>query len=368
MIKERLSIELIGKTRFFLGLAIGVMLTVLLYVFFAYFREILRAHTFSSGLIIPTEREFLIYNFFFAATSATIGFGLVIWFWFHGLFSSRRTRLRINYISGYAMFWSMALLYLVSKTGSFLTWIPFSLPGYEDDLNLAREFPLILFLLPLVFYLNIWMPIRLSYRSGNWFLKSLAIFILLTTVLAFNSPIDQKVLNSSQDRYMAPYNKIVDDEIEKAKSKGILFSDLAVDYVRHNKSGKVSTIAMALKERFKSKVPIPIDSVVLELMLVKKTTIRHLNTEDWTVEENRWPFALPRDIYAQFKASNDTIKNQYLLEILHEYEHIFKDDWDNMEDEGLSDKFFCRSSIQNRYFVISHQVSHFLYLLKQEGK
>ena len=88
--KEKISIGLLGQKRFYLGLSIGLFLAVLTYLFFGYFREILRGQTFDSDLLIPTETEFLIYNLFFAAVSVTFGFGVTVWFWFHGLLLSQR--------------------------------------------------------------------------------------------------------------------------------------------------------------------------------------------------------------------------------------------------------------------------------------
>jgi len=280
LIKEKISIGLLGQKRFYLGLSIGLFLAILTYLFFGYFSEILRWQTFDSDLVIPTETEFLIYNLFFAAVSVTFGFGVTVWFWFHGLFSSQRPRRRINYISAYAMFWSMTLIYLVSKTGSNMTWLLFVMDGYDDHLNLSKEFPLLLFLLPTVLFLNIWTGIRLSFRSGGWFLKSLGVYIVLSAILAFSSPIDQSGLNNSWNEYMAPYNQIVDNEIKKARSKGLRFSVKAVETIRFNRKERVIKQAKDLKERFKSEKPVSTDSVVLELIAIKKTTIRSLDG-DW---------------------------------------------------------------------------------------
>ncbi|HMR56238.1 MAG TPA: hypothetical protein PKC10_02910 [Cyclobacteriaceae bacterium] len=358
MIRGRISIELLGRKRFYIGLSIGLCLTILTYLFFCYFREMFRRQTFNSDLLIPTETEFFIYNFFFAASSVTFGFGATVWFWFHGLFSSKRPRRRINYISAYSIFWSMTLIYVVSRTGSNLTWILFGMDGYDDHLNLSSEFPLLLFLLPTVFFLNIWSGIRLSFRSGGWFLKSLGVYIVLSAILAFSSPIDQRGLNDSWNEYMAPYNQIVDNEIEKAQSKELQFSEKAVETIRFNRKERVVKQAKALKERFTSKTPIPTDSVVLELIAIKKTTIRALDSKNWNDKTGNWPFALPKDVYRQISISDDSTKNDYLREILTEYESIFKDDWDMVRESGLSDKYFNRTFIQRWYKEIFLELQH----------
>ena len=161
-----------------------------------------------------------------------------------------------------------------------MTWLLFVMDGYDDHLNLSKEFPLLLFLLPTVLFLNIWTGIRLSFRSGGWFLKSLGVYIVLSAILAFSSPIDQSGLNNSWNEYMAPYNQIVDNEIKKARSKGLRFSVKAVETIRFNRKERVIKQAKDLKERFKSEKPVSTDSVVLELIAIKKTTIRSLDG-DW---------------------------------------------------------------------------------------
>jgi hypothetical protein len=348
--KEKISIGLLGQRRFYIGLSIGLFLSMLIYLFFGYSREILRGLTFDSDLLIPTEREFFVYNLFFAAVSATIGFGVTVWFWFNGLFSSERPRSRINYISAYSMFWAMTLIYVVSKTGSAMTLILFAVEGYDDNLNFSKEFPLLLFLLPTVFFLNIWTPIRLSFRSGNWFTKSLGGYVTLSIILAFSSPIDQSGMNDSWHKYMALYNQIVDSEIRTAQLKGLQLSPKAVATIRFNRKERVIKQAKNLKERFKSEKPIPTDSVILELIAIKKTTIRALEGT-WDDKRGRWPFALPRDVYRQIEISDDSVKNDYLMEILIGYESIFTDDWDwnILIERGLLDKYYNRYSMQQYY-------------------
>jgi hypothetical protein len=366
--KEKISIGLFGQKRFYIGLSIGHFLAILTYLFFGYFREILRGQTFDSDLLIPTETEFLIYNLFFAAVSVTFGFGVTVWFWFQGLFSSQRPRRRINYISAYSMFWSMTLIYVVSKTGSNMTWLLFAMDGYDDHLNLSKEFPLLLFLLPTVLFLNIWTGIRLSFRSGGWLLKSLGVYLVLSAILAFSSPIDQSGLNDSWNEFMTPYNQIVDNEIKKAQSKGLQFSVKAIETIRFNRKERVIKQAKELKERFTSENPIPTDSVVLELIAIKKTTIRSLDSKDWDDKTGCWPFALPRDVYRQIKISDDSIKNNYLREILTEYESIFKedwDDWDKSREIGFSDKYSNRFSMQRWYMEIFLELQHFKDKLKE---
>ena len=265
------------------------------------------------------------------------------------------------------MFWSMTLIYVVSKIGSSMHWILFAMDEYDNHLNLSKEFPLLLFLLPTVLFLNIWTPIRLSFRSGSWLLISLSGYVILSTVLAFSSPIDQNGLNDSWHKYMAPYNEIVDNEIQLAESKGIHFSAKAVETIRFSRKERVIKQVIDLKERFKSEKPIQTDSVVLELITIKKATTYALHGT-WDDKEGRWPFALPRDVYRQIIITDDSIKKEYLKAILTEYESICKDDWDDwdmIQQSDLSDKYLARSSMQRLYEEIFLELEHFKNKLKK---
>src|SRR5690606_29195598 len=112
----------------------------------------------------------------------------------------------------------------------------------------------------------IWMPVRLVYRSASWFLKAFFVFVSLTVILALTTPIDQRVLNNAWLTYMSPYNKIVDDEVVLACSKGILISEKAIETVRYNRKERVLLLATTLKNRFSQDAPVPPDSIVLELI------------------------------------------------------------------------------------------------------
>jgi len=262
----------------------------------------------------------------------------------------------------------MTLLYVISKSGTNITFVLLTIEGFDDHFNLAEEFTLLLFLLPTVFFLNIWTPIRLSYQSGNWLLRSLVAFIALTTLLAFSSPIDQRILNQSWEEYMAPYNQIVDNEIQRANSKGITFSNEAIETIRFNKKERVLIQANNLKSRFKSITSIPTDTVVLELILVKKSTIRTSYKSLSMNEANCWPYALPRHIYQQIQLTDDSIKIEYLREILQEYDSIFKTEWDFMESYGLSDRNETRSTLSRWYGEIAFELIYFNNKLKEERR
>lgn len=369
MRREKLTIGLFGKTRFWTGLSIGLATTLLLYFFFAYGREILRSTTAYSGdLLIPTKAEIIAYNLFFAAISITAGFGLTIWFWFHNPFSFKHSYSFNQFTRTTIITGTLILLIAVMRTGNISLFLLYGMDGYDNHLSFYYEIPELLVLLPSYFFLNIWTPIRVKYRAGNWFWYSIIIFCTGTVVLGFSTPIDQTQMNENWERSNAPYHKIVDSEVARAKDKGIKINPETIEILRFRGKQRVIDKAKSLKQNFKSKDPIPTDLIIAELILVKKTTLRFVDNSAREDQEKMWPFALPRDVFKQMTLSNDTTRAQYLKEILKEYQDIFaeKEDepWQLGEKDGLTDKYQNRFSMKWWYRDIELETDKYLDSLK----
>lgn len=80
--KQTISIQAIGKQRFWLGLTIGIICSIVLALSFSYTRESFRLFSvFSGDLLILENREIVLLNFFFAVLSSVLGFSISLWFW-----------------------------------------------------------------------------------------------------------------------------------------------------------------------------------------------------------------------------------------------------------------------------------------------
>jgi hypothetical protein len=243
----------------------------------------------------------------------------------------------------------LVLLVVVFRTGYFTINLLYGLDGYDNHLSFYYQTPELLILLPTVFFLNVWTPIRLKYRAGNWFWISLVVYFLGTILLGLSFPIDQSKLNRNWDISISPYNKIVDSEIERATLNGIIIPNKTISTLRFIKKQRLVDLAKQVKHEFKSKKPISTDRIVIELILVKKSTISSINSRDREDREQSWPFALPSDIYNQMAKSSDSLRTQYLKEIMFEYKEIFKNEqkepWELGEIDGLLEKY------ENRWFM-----------------
>lgn len=351
-IKDQLSPALIGKTRFYLGIAVGLVFSTLAFGFFAYFREIMRYRTLDSDFVVLTFAEHFWYNLFFAAICVTAGFGFTVWTWFHDMRASNRMpRRRINYISAYSIFWGMGLLYVVAKEGTVLGILFYGRVGYDGYMDWLKELPEILVMMPTLAFLNIWVPIRRAFICGRWMIIIFAAWIAWSTILALSFPLDSSELNRIGERKLAPYRQIVNEETAKARSKGVVFSPLAIEAIMYNTKDRSIKQMIVLKSRFAVNRPVPADSVVLELIIVKKTPVLRL-PETQCYDDLCWPFALPRHVYRQLKMATDPIARKYLKEILIEYNQIFNTENTDAElEDGLWQKYANRDRMQGYWSI-----------------
>jgi hypothetical protein len=367
--REKLTIGLFGKAKFWTGLFLGLTTTLISYFFFTYGREILRSTTAYSGdLLIPTKAEFIAYNLFFSAISITIGFGIMTWFWFHNPFSFRHSYSFNQFIRTSLITGTLILLVAVMRTSNISLNLLYGLDGYDNHLSFYYEMPELLILLPTFFFLNSWTTIRIKYRAGNWFWYSILTYCVGTAILGFSTPIDQNQLNSNWDKFNAPYHKIIDNELEQAKSNGITIPPKIIETLRFNGKQRVVELAKDLKSKFKKDKSIPTDLVVAELILIKKTTLRSVDNGHRDDQEKMWPFALPKDVYRQVTLDNDSVKTKYLKEILLEFSKIFKEQekepWEVGEADGLSDKYYNRRTMQWWYRDIKSETDKYVDSLK----
>lgn len=358
-IKSPISVALIGRSRFYLGIAVGLVFSTLSFGFFAYFKEVFRLRTLDSDFVVLTSLEYYHYNLFFAAISATAGFGFTVWTWFHGMrVSSRMPRRRLNYISAYAIFWSIGLMYVVAKGGTVLEFLFYDQIGCDGYMDWLRQMPELMVLMPTLAFVNIWTPIRLAFISGKWMITSIAAWIAWSAMLAWSFPVDPSELNKLAERKLAPYQKIVNEEAAAARSKGVLISEPALEAIKYNTKGRTIRQMIALKRRFAVKIKVPADSVVLALIIVKKTPVYQIPGVPCHGDDQCWPFVLPRHVYQQLKLTTDPIAKEYLEAILNEFDQIFNSEesdltYEDIEEAGLWQKYANRDRLRGYYDIKS---------------
>ena len=84
ILKPEISIDELGKRQFWTGVIIGLGISFSLCYLINYSREALRSITFFRDPIILTNKDFRLYDLFFATFSTSIGFGFTIIYWLKG--------------------------------------------------------------------------------------------------------------------------------------------------------------------------------------------------------------------------------------------------------------------------------------------
>lgn len=318
-IKQPLTVALIGRQKFWIGIYFGAFSSLLIHLLLCYGREIFRLSPHDHDLILLSSSEYLIYNTFFAAVAAAAGFGFMIWFWFGYSRSLGISNLWRNNIRFYAICGSFILLIVVFRAGLTASLLLYSRPGYEDDLVLYRDFPHLLIMLPAVVFLNHWTLVRMKFIAGKWFLVSIPAYVITVLVLVIISPGD---LGSARwEVSQAEYRQTVNKIIEEASVDGVSIDHVTKELLHHNQNRSVIELAVGLKKAFSSDHPVATDSIIMELVLIRKLILSRLVGPP--SEESRWPFVLPRDVHRQMGMSEDSVRIKYLKAIMDEYHKLF---------------------------------------------
>lgn len=319
--REKISIQNIGRQRFWIGIVAGLVSAISVSLFFNYSREVLRLFTsISADLLILKENELLFFNYFFSFLSTVLGLSITIWVW---ILNKKHNRIKeriykqLSIANAILIFW--VILMIISRFGSILPLALFGTPGYDNHLNLYDEYWILFVLMPIVVFMQSWFTVRLVYQSGRWILLSLIFCILTAFTLQWTTTVNQEKLNSAYHQRFEDDYKYIDQEIKNAKERyGVAFSELTIEILKKQiTESSVEQIAM-VREAFSNDRPVSMDTIILQ-----KIIIRNFKEGGWYSYSRyslaNWRYALPNDILKQlnyFDSSSNETKE--LFEILRE--------------------------------------------------
>jgi len=319
--KHELSIQNIGRNRFWIGLAAGLLSAIILSLFFNHSREVLRLVTgITPDLLILPEQEVLFFNYFFSFLSTVLGHSITIWIWMQNKHHKRRKdRLyKLLSVTNAVMMFAVALM-LISRIGSNLTIVLFAQMSYDHHLPLYEEYSMLFILVPIVIFLHNWHSVRLAYRAGKCILISSMVVPLIAIGLQFTATVDQKKNNQAYLHRFIEEHTYIEREVKMAKENyGIDFNDMTIEILKKwNAESSVEQIKR-VKTAFSSLRPVTLDTILLQKIIIRnyKQTWEHHPSAN---RINNWPYALPVDIERQLEyfhiRSNET---KELYEVLRE--------------------------------------------------
>ncbi len=214
--KKKISVQNIGTQRFWIGIIAGFFSAVSISLFIDYSREALRLFTiFSSNLLTLSEQDSSFYNLFFSGLSSVLGLSITIQIWMSNTIHERRKDRIYKQVSKtniLLIFW--AVIMIVSRIGSIIPIVLFSLPDYDNQFNLDKEFWLLFVLLPLVIFMQNWFIVRLIYKASNWIILSFFACVFLTYILSQTTSIKQENLNNAYPKLKEKYSRYNEQEIK----------------------------------------------------------------------------------------------------------------------------------------------------------
>ena len=317
--KSKISIQNIGKQRFWFGILAGFISALSISLAFNQVREVFRFFTsMSADLLILENQELTFFNYFFASLSTVLGLAITIWIWM-----GNRTRTRkmdklykqLSRTNALLIFW--LILMMIARFGSILSFILFGTSGYDNQLNLYNDYWILFVLIPIVVFAQSWFSVRLVYRAGKWIFLSLLICVITAFTLSKTTTVDQEKLNNAYfKRYEKDY-EYIDKEISKSKvNYGIEYGSKTIEILKkwHAESSveQVNSIKIAFAKGNK----VSIDTIILQ-----KIIVHNFKRGNWYYHRRNslenWHYALPKDILKQIEYfdsnSNETKELFYIL-------------------------------------------------------
>lgn len=184
------------------GLLLWILTAYIFYAFFQLYREAFRFFTGHIGdrtLLVLTPTENYIYNLFYAAIASALGYSIALRFILQNSVyrPNWRTVSLLRKTLNDEGFWTWSFLLWFGKLGSMLG-IWYLIFAMQYDLNLIKEFAIMLVLLPLVLFYSSWPSFSRLVQANKaiWFLRVSVVFILMSFGFALKNFTDYEAINN----------------------------------------------------------------------------------------------------------------------------------------------------------------------------
>lgn len=351
--KEKISIQNIGRQRFWIGIVSGLFSAIIITLTFNYFRELFRFFTtISADLLILGESELQFYNYFFATLGTVLGLSITVSIWMsNNNHKRKRDRIYKLYAGTNIIFLFWLILMMIARFGSVIPLVLYGMPGYDNQLNLFEEYWFLFVLIPIVVFTQNWFIVRRIYHSGKWILFSLLICLLTAFTLKITTSVNQEILNNTYFKNFETDYNYVDQQLAKAKIKyGIEFQEKTISTLKKWHTESSLDQVMSLKLTFSKDNKVSLDTIILQ-----KIVIRNFKEGGWYYRSNsieNWRYAYPIDVYRQLEYYDiNSNESKELLEIIREQINLVNTpeiDWEEYDKHTNTE---IRKSLGVKYNV-----------------
>lgn len=348
-LKPEISVESIGKQRFWTGIILGFISAFIISYLFSYSREAFRLISLIDDLFILPEKEFRFYDLFYSFFAASIGLGITIISWLSG---KRFPEIKKNYIRNYAIsnIWFVIFLALstVSRFGSVLSLILFRSEGSDNHLNFIQNFWLLLLLIPTFILTYQWNIIRLIFRTKHWIIISYIFCFIAAFYLYKTTAPNRDILNDAYYFHNKERFEFIKHEMIEAKRYGVSISDSTEKILQRKYTEEIIDLVVRVQNAFETDSFVSIDTLILQKIIIHNLQGRgyyYWHPEDL---DKNWSFAFPEQIYRQIIKYDDI--NSPSVKVLFEllYEQIALFDISDLESRQWED--YTRYDYERLYY------------------
>jgi hypothetical protein len=180
--KSDFNVEQIGCFRFYSGLIIGFIFSLVLNQFFLSIIQI------SDSLVLATDsyskipidsKPTFYYSFFWSLFSISLAFSFTVYLWTCKPILNTRRETRLNRIAQTNSLFIFALIFL-----SVSRLLQFYIGFHYVDFEIKEEVGILLFMIPIFIFAYNWVYISKIYKATKSFMISILIFVIYGLVLS----------------------------------------------------------------------------------------------------------------------------------------------------------------------------------------
>ncbi len=315
-LKPSLSIENIGKTRFWMGISLGIFHGLILYGFVFCFLEtvsLIKVGMFSD---IPFQTKDALYfeHTFLVALAIAIASHTMIRYWFsqptyHFYKTRRHVSLRVLHYSLFIEFlsWYMIVVFLrdILTAQTLVGSAVYSFYGH------------LFFIVPVYLFLTAWIEVSRYFKVWRWKLYTLGISLLCVVSLSF---IDLSNFRYAEVAYEKMYGEellYLNTQLEFAKEKfDVNFSEETISTLKLSIAGDLQKLLLETKQKFETNKKVRLKDIILQKILIHN--FKSAEFEGYGMQY----YPEPIDVYAQLKKVPS--KSAEATELLHILDEMYQ--------------------------------------------
>ncbi|MFK7749400.1 MAG: hypothetical protein AB8B65_13475 [Kordia sp.] len=323
--KQGLSIAIIGKLQFWIGILLGVFNAVVFYLFIFYLLDFMNLFNISmdGDLPLQTKDRSFFETPFLAATSFSLGVTMMIRHWFmQPTFRYQRSCKNISLrISNYSLFIFYLVLYAAIV---YIRFFVFGKTFTEADRPI--NYTSLFFTIPLYLFFVAWTEVSRHFVAKKWIISTFLIGTLTVFLFTITNIKPTKFSEKTFNIIHAEEFEYVDTELKKATEKyNIHFSEETINALKEFRSKRAFELLEKVRLAFKADKKVSLDTIILEKILIHNFKGYYKGRRD------SYTYIFPFQAYEQLRKvapkSDEATELIFILEEFYKLSKLKTEDW-----------------------------------------